>query len=347
MDADRVLVVDAIDPDAESRLSARVEVVRPSRPDPAAIRRAISGCSGAIVRTTPLPRVILESAPKLRVVAKHGTGLDNIDLDAASELGVLVTHCPGANAPAVAEFALTCILLLLKPIIPGSAWLRSGSAAAPLVLAGEEAGLIGDELASRTVGVVGWGKIGRRVGLAVRGLGARVLVHDPAVDPADVKTDGAWPVSDLSGLLRAADVITIHVPLNRDTKRLIGAEEISLLKPGVRIVNTARGGVVDEDALVAGIRNGQIRSAALDVFEGEPPSANSPLLALEQVLCTPHIAGNTYDALGRMGRWTVESVLDVLEGRRPSHLANPEVLGSPDPGPGGRLQHHGGGNPRH
>jgi D-3-phosphoglycerate dehydrogenase len=318
--------VDPIDADAEALLARRLEVVRPSSLDAAELRRAIGGCIGVIVRTTPLRRDVLAAGGRLRVVAKHGTGVDNIDLAAASELDVLVTHCPGENAPAVAEFALTCILLMLKPILPGAAWLRSGRATAPLVAAGQAAGLIGAELGSQTIGVVGWGDIGRRVGLAVSALGARVIAYDPMVGPARIVADGVEPQAQLLDLLAVSDVVTIHVPLTDETRALVGPAELAALKPGASIVNTARGGVVDEDALAAAIGAGRVRSAALDVFAEEPPPADSPLLSSDAVLCTPHMAGSTVDAVRRMGACAVEAVIDVVEGRRPRFVANPEVL---------------------
>jgi D-3-phosphoglycerate dehydrogenase len=326
----KVVIADAID-QAGERLLAELEIVRPAGASDAALRTALANADAVIVRTTPLPRELLIDAPQLRVAAKHGSGTDAIDLGCATERGIVVSHTPGANAPAVAEFALTCLLLLLKPVLPGLAWLRDGPAVAgSLVVASQRAGLVGRELATQVVGVVGWGEIGARLGRAVAALGGRVLAYDPAraavlADAADVEM-----VASLDDLLRRADVVSVHVPLAEATRKLIGAREIDLMRSGSALINTARGGVVDELALARALAAGHLRGAAIDVFVEEPPPRDHPLLALDNVIVTPHIAGTTADTLERMARAAAESVLDVLDGRAPQHVANPEVLGRLD-----------------
>jgi phosphoglycerate dehydrogenase-like enzyme len=326
----KVVIADPID-EAGERLLAELEVVRPAGASRAALGAALADADAVIVRTTPLPRELLVDAPLLRVVAKHGSGTDAIDLACATERGIVVSHTPGANAPAVAEFALTCLLLLLKPVLPGVAWLRAGpEVAGSLVVASQQAGLVGRELATQVVGVVGWGEIGARFGRAVTALGGRVLVHDPA--PAAGPADAAEieMVASLDDLLARADVVSVHVPLTQATRGLIGAREIDLMRPGSALINTARGGVVDEPALAHAVAAGHLRGAAIDVFVEEPPPRDHPLLALDNVIATPHVAGTTADTLQRMARAAAESVLDVLDGRAPRHVANPEVLGTLD-----------------
>ena len=320
-----VAVIDPIDPVAERRLAYHCEVVHPDDADPASLRAAIAEAHGIIVRTTPLPRAVLEAGQALRVIAKHGTGVDNIDTTYATQRRIVVARTSGANAAAVAEFALTAILVACKPMLAAAEWLRRGSSSAPLVVAAERAGFIGCELSEIAVGVVGWGAIGRRVGTSIVLLGGSVVVYDP-VACGSPDAPGVRFAQDLPTLLREVDVVTVHVPLTAETRSLIGAPELAMMRPGGALVNTSRGGVVDEAALAEAIVSGQLRTAAVDVFECEPPDLESRLLQLREVLCTPHIAGSTRATLRRMGDATVDAVLDVLGDTEPSDVANPDVL---------------------
>jgi D-3-phosphoglycerate dehydrogenase / 2-oxoglutarate reductase len=321
-----VLVIDPIDPGAERRLARAVELVRPEGLEPRQLRAALEAATGAIVRTTPLPRTVLSGAGALRVIAKHGTGVDGIDLACASERGIVVARAGGANATAVAEFTLAAILLTLKPILSGSRWLRTTTVHGPLVVAAEHAGLVARELSSQIVGIVGFGEIGRRVAAAVSVLGGSVLVYDPPAQAAGLTPEGIEFSGDLQRLLRTADVVTVHVPLTVATRALLGPSELGVMKRTAALVNTSRGGVVDEGALVSALRRGRLRAAVVDVYEHEPPPPSHPLFAADDVICTPHMAGITAEALGRMADGAVAAVLDVLEGREPADVANPDVL---------------------
>jgi D-3-phosphoglycerate dehydrogenase len=322
----RVLVIDPIDVGAERELARTVELVRPEGRDPHQLRAALEAASGAIVRTTPLPRSVLSAAGALRVIAKHGAGVDGIDLACASEQGIVVARAAGANANAVAEFTLTAILLTLKPIMSGSHWLRTSTVDGPLVVAAERAGLVARELSSQVVGVIGFGEIGRRVAAAVRALGASVLVYDPPAQPAAPVPEGIEFTGELPRLLKTADVVTVHVPLTVATRSLLGPSELAMMKRSAALINTSRGGVVDERALVSALGRGHVRAAVVDVYEREPPPASHPLLGLDEVICTPHMAGISAEALGDMAAGAVAAVLDVLDGREPADVANPDVL---------------------
>jgi D-3-phosphoglycerate dehydrogenase len=322
----RVLLVDDIEPHATARLARTVEVVRPRDSSEAALREAIVEADGALVRTTPLPRTVLERAERLRVIAKHGVGVDAIDVAYASERGIVVANVPGANAPAVAEFALTAILLLLKPLRAGAEWLRERPADSNMVVAAAAAGLIGREAGNSTVALLGWGDIGRRVGAGLLALGTRVLVHDPVVDAAEIRAAGAEPVASLAELLPEAQVLSLHVPLTPATRSIIGARELAAMPRGAALVNTARGGIVDELALAEAIRRGHLAGAAIDVFAEEPPPRDHPLLRMPEAICTPHIAGATVDSLRRMAEGSVDAILAVLDGRVPAAVVNPAVL---------------------
>jgi D-3-phosphoglycerate dehydrogenase / 2-oxoglutarate reductase len=323
----RVLIADEIDPAETARLASAAELVRPADGSAAALVAAIGDADAIVVRTTPVPAELLAAAPRLRVVAKHGVGVDAIDLAAATARGVIVSYGPGVNAPAVAESALTAILTLLKPARAGAAWLRAGVPAdTNLVVAASRAGLVGREVASVRVGILGWGQIGRRVGGAVLALGGNVVAHDPAVAIDASEYPGIEVAADLDDLLAVADVLSLHIPLTAATRHLIGARELAKLPPGAALVNTARGGIVDEAALAASVRDGHLAGAAIDVFETEPPPPDHPLLTLDAVLCTPHVAGSSAETLRRMAANAVDSVLAVLDGGIPPAVANPEVL---------------------
>jgi D-3-phosphoglycerate dehydrogenase len=326
--ARRVLVAEPIDAEAEAWLAQRHDLVHPRDGTPEGLIDAARPCEGLIVRTTPVGAPLLEAAERLRVIAKSGSGTDNIDVVGATEKGIVVANSPGANAVSVAEFALTLIMLVLRPVVAAADWLGSGAAEGSLVVATERAGLIGRELASQTIGVVGWGDIGRRVGRACHGLGASVVAYDPAKSVAEMESDGVRAADSLDELLAESDVVTVHVPLAAATIGLIGHRELARLRPHAALVNVSRGGVVDEGALADALSGGRLRCVATDVFGEEPPPADHPLLRLPNALCTPHMGGTTVDALRRMGWTAVRAVDDVLSNRRPAHVVNDEAAHS-------------------
>jgi phosphoglycerate dehydrogenase-like enzyme len=329
-----VLVVDRIDAEAERRLARSAEILRPAADDVAALAAAARDADAIIVRTSRLPAEVLAAGAGLRVVGKHGVGLDNIDVPFATERGIVVIHTPAANAIAVAEFTLACMLVLLRPIAEGRAALRSGafSGNQSLVAQLEGAGLLGGELSDRRIGVVGWGTIGRRVGAVLAALGAVVLVHDPYVSADGIRASGGTPTRTLDELLVGSDIVTVHVPATPATASLLGERELGLMKPHAILINTSRGSVVDEEALAATLRENRLRAAAVDVYSAEPPSPDHPLLGLENALCTPHMAGATVESTRRMANEVVDGVLAVLAGRTPPGVANPEALGIPRTG---------------
>jgi D-3-phosphoglycerate dehydrogenase / 2-oxoglutarate reductase len=324
----RILLVDRIESLAEKRLAASAELVRPDGFTVDDLAAAASDADAIIVRTSLLTSTILSQAARLRVIGKHGIGLDNVDVGYATERGVVVIHTPNANTAAVAEFTLACVLLLLRPIIAGDRALRTGrfTEEESLVEQAPRLGLVGREINGQTVGIVGWGAIGRRVGLAVSSLGAHVVAYDPFVSDVDMRAWGAIPASDLDGLLAIADVVTLHVPSTPETVGLVGSRELAAMQQHAVLVNTSRGAVVDEEALTAALRTGTIRAAAIDVYSSEPPPADHPLLMLDNVICTPHLGGATTQSLRRMAEDVVDGVLAVLAGEVPPGVANPQAL---------------------
>lgn len=269
----------------------------------------LADADALIVRNrTRVDAALLARAPKLRVVGRLGVGLDNIDVPACEARGIAVIPATGANALAVAEYVVCTVMLLLRGAYLSTAEVADGKW--PRAALGG-----GRETAGKTLGVVGFGGIGRLVAKLAQGLGMKVIATDPAI-AAD---EPAWRASGvayrgLDDLLAEADAVTLHVPLTRDTRHLLTAERLARMKPGAVLVNTARGGVIDEAALARALAGGHLGGAALDVFETEPLPAGSPLSGVPNLVLTPHIAGVTRESNERVSRVVAEKVAQALAG---------------------------------
>ena len=303
-----IFVLDPISPRALARLGADVVDWRA-----AALRDWPDAADAIITRTSPVAAADIARARRLKVIGKHGVGVDNIALDAARERGIPVVNTPGANADAVAELVLGLALAAARGIVAGDAALRAGRQAAAL-------GPGGHELAGKRLGIAGFGQVGRRVAdLFARALRAPVIAYDPALAPAAIRQLGATPAPSLDALLAESDVLSLHLPLTPATRDLIGARELARLPEGAILINTARGGIVDEAALAEALARGRPAAAACDVFLQEPPPVDHPLLRLANFIATPHLGGATAEALDRVGLMVVEQVLEVLAGKPPRH----------------------------
>jgi phosphoglycerate dehydrogenase-like enzyme len=254
----------------------------------------VRGCWGLIVGVDPVTAAVLDAGP-LQVVVRFGTGTDNIDLAAARSRGVKVSSTPGANARSVAELTIGLLLALARHLVVHDREVRSGSWSRHP----------GMELTGRRLGVVGYGAVGHEVAGIAAALGMKVVATDPAVRDADV------PLVDLETLLTSSDAVTLHVPLTDDTRGMIGAAQLARMRPQALLVNTARGGLVDERALAQALAAGRLGGAAFDTFEREPPAA-SPLLALDNFIASPHAGAATVEAARRTG---VAAVHELLAGR--------------------------------
>jgi D-3-phosphoglycerate dehydrogenase len=269
----------------------------------AELTRDLAAADALIVRSaTQVDARLIENAPKLRVIARAGTGVDNVDVTAATARGIVVMNAPGANSVSVAEHALALMLALARAVPAADAAMKRG--------VWDKKRMTGAELRGKTLGVVGLGRIGQEVAARARAFGMEIVAHDPFISEQVATTLGI-ELLELEALCQRADYITLHVPSTPETRHLLNAERLATCKPGVRIVNTARGELVDEPALAAAIRSGQVGGAGLDVFATEPPP-DGTLTTLPQVVATPHIAASTVEAQELVGAEIAANVRDFL-----------------------------------
>jgi D-3-phosphoglycerate dehydrogenase len=254
--------------------------------------------------------------PQFKAICRPGIGVDTIDLDAATERGILVIHTPDAPTESTAEHAVALMLAVCKRVVTGQRWCEDRS-----IPRNEMQGL---ELLGRTLGIVGFGRIGRRVAeICVLGLRMKAIVFDPYVTSTDVPY--VEFTNDLDYLLASADVVTLHTPLTAQTRHYIGEKQLKTMRRGTYLVNASRGPVVDEAALIRALQEGHLAGAALDVFDPEPPLLDNPLLKMNNVVCTPHIASYTDRGSSAMRNGVVDQLISILQGERPRSIANAAV----------------------
>lgn len=279
--------------------------------------RAIGSYDSLLVRSkTRVTADVIAAGKRLGVIGRVGTGVDNVDLDAATRRGIVVVNAPYGNTVSVAEHTLAMMLALARHIPRADASLRGGH--------WEKQAFEGVQLRGKVLGIVGLGRIGAAVARRALGLEMRVICHDPLVTPERAAQMGAqWAPSE--ELLRSADIISLHLPDSHQTRALIGERELALMKPSAYLINCARGSLVDEDALYQALQSGRLAGAALDVFAQEPPP-DSPLLHCDRVILTPHLAGSTAEAQRDTAVEVAQGVLDVLAGRMPKYPVNAPAL---------------------
>jgi len=290
-------------------------------PPPEALRAAAAQADGLLTLLTDrVDGVLLDAAPSVRIVANLAVGYDNVDLAAATERGVLVTNTPGVLTETVADLAFALILALARRLVEGERVVREGRW--PLW---RPAFLLGRDVHGATLGIVGRGAIGLAVARRARGFDMRVLYWSrQRKRDAEAALGIEW--CELDDLLRRADFVSLHVALSPETRNLVGARELALMKADAVLVNTARGGVVDQEALVQALREKRIGGAALDVFAVEPLPPDDPLLAIENVLVAPHVGSATIETRTKMADLAVDNLLAFFGGERPRTPVNPEVL---------------------
>jgi D-3-phosphoglycerate dehydrogenase / 2-oxoglutarate reductase len=297
-------------------VAARCTILGPATAeDPYA---ALDTAVAAVVGAAPFGEAAMDRAPGLVVIARSGIGYDGIDVAAATRRGIAVCNTPDGPTISTAEHAITLMLLVAKNVTTAQAALRTGTAA------GYYSRHDGIELDGKVLGLVGFGRIARRVARIAAGFGMRITTFDPYL-PGGIVPAGIDRVDTLDALLAGADVVSVHVPLTDESRGLFGAAQFAAMKPGAVFINTARGALVDQDALLEALEAGHLFGAGLDVTSPEPLPHGHPLLSRDDVVATPHVASATTDGKARILRVAFEQAMAVVEGHRPEHLVNPEV----------------------
>ncbi len=302
----RVLISDKLEsPGLDLLRQAGMELDERSGLMGSALQEALRAADGAIVRSgTRLTAELLENPGRLRAVVRAGVGVDNIDVAAATRRGIVVMNTPGGNTVSTAEHTMTLLLALARHIPAADASVRQGK--------WERGKFVGTQLAGKSLGVIGLGRIGREVARRATGLDMKVLGYDPFMAPDKAAQLGIESVPGLDQLLPRCDFLTVHTPLTDDTRGMIGARELALMKPEARVLNCARGGIIQEEALVEALRSGRLAGAALDVFAEEPLPADHPLLNLPNVVVTPHLGASTVEAQASVAREAAQLLIDFL-----------------------------------
>src|SRR5215510_3429412 len=314
-----VVLCGKIHPEGHALLEREARVVLTEDLSEANVLALARDAQGILFRTKPLcSERLMAACPRLKVVGRHGAGLDIVDIPAATRLGVAVVHAPGSNSQAVAEHALMLMLMCAKRAVEVDKGTRAGNWFARHDAANTE-------VAGKTLGIVGIGNIGRRVAKFAGAIGMRVLAYDKYVPDDEVRRRGAEPMASLEALVPQVDVLTCHTPLTPETKHMINARTLGLMKDGAIYVNTSRGGVQDERAVFEALTRGKLGAAGIDVFEEEPTALDNPILNLPNVVVSCHVAGVTNEANRQMGVQVVGEMLRVLRGQRPDVLVNPDV----------------------
>ncbi|MBN1856470.1 MAG: hydroxyacid dehydrogenase [Dehalococcoidia bacterium] len=319
MNHGRVVVTEHIDPAGLEILKRETELLYLPDVPGRTLADTIVTAAGIGVRLARVTSDLMATAPNLKVIAKHGVGYDNIDVAAATARGIVVVHTPKANSVSVAEHILSLMLCLANRVCKADRDLKAGRFQ-------KREDYTGVELNGKTLGVVGLGRIGSETArICSAGFGMSVVAYDPFVPSETFERTGHHRADSLVQLLDMADFVVLCVPFKSGTAGMIGAHELSLMKSGSFLVNTARGGLVDEAALYESLVQGHLAGAAIDAFVDEPPPVEHPLLSLPNFIATPHVAGQTTEAMRRMATDMAEEILRVLRGERPLYSVNPEV----------------------
>lgn len=314
----RILIADPVAPEGIEMLRAVGDVdVRTGLAQDALVA-IIGDYQALVVRSeTKVTRPVIEAAGKLEVIGRAGVGVDNIDLPAATERGVIVVNAPQGNTIAATEQTIALLLALARHVPQADASMRAGK--------WDRKQYVGTELRGKTLGVIGLGKIGVEVARRALGLEMQVVGFDPFVPDERARAVGVDP-TDFETLIRLSDFITVHVPLSGGNAGLIGAEQFGMMKDGVRLINVARGGIIDEQALADAVQSGKVAGAAMDVFTDEPPKADNPLLGDPRIICTPHLGASTAEAQERVALDVAEQIVDVLSGKPARYAVNAPML---------------------
>lgn len=306
----KILLTQTMDPIATELAAARSDVELVIAPDTSVetLKGLVGDVHGIGVRVSPLPAEVMALAPHLEVVSRHGVGCDNIDVDHLTGRGIPVAIAAGANAGSVAEHTLMLMLAATRGLLKQDRWIRDGKFA-------QRDGLVGGDLEGARALIVGFGRVGKQVARRCRAFGMEVTVADIALDRALADELGCRAVEDFRPELGSADFLSLHVPLDGTTRHMISDAEFDAMKPGAIVVNCARGGVVDEAALIRALDSGQIGMAGVDVFDPEPPGPDHPFFSRDDIILTPHTAAASRGSMREMARMTVQNILDCFDGK--------------------------------
>ena len=303
-------------------LEGKVELIIPNNGNSDQILDELKKADGFILRIGKIDRKAIEACPKLKVITRPGVGVDNVDVTAATERGIPVVICPAANARSVAEHTVALIFAIAKNVVESDVETRKGNFAVRNKYAAVE-------LFGKTVSVIGFGNIGKTVAQLCAAVGMKVVAYDPFVKKEAVEAMGYAYAGNLFEALKAADVVTLHMPSLPETKNLMGGAQFAAMKPSAFLVNCARGDIVDEAALFTALSGGKIAGAAVDVLADEPMRADHPVMALKNFIVSPHMAALTQESTAAVVKLAVDGTLAVLDGRKWPHVCNPEVYRNP------------------
>lgn len=301
---------------------AKVKVAITNNGDPKAMLPELLDAEGLIIRIGSIDRETMLAAKNLKVIGRPGVGVDDVDVAAATELGIPVVIAPGANTRSVAEHAFAFMFAAAKDMVHSDSELRKGNF-------NIRSSYKAFEIYGKTLGLVGYGHIGSILAEMAAGVSMKIVVYDPFVKPEVITEKGYQHETDLTAVLKVADVVSLHVPLTPKTKHLISVAELSVMKSNAIIINCSRGGVIDEAALAKALERNQIHSAATDVFTNEPVTVNEPLFKYDNIIVTPHMAGQTKEAASGVATMAAEGVIAVMNGQRWKYVCNPKAYEHP------------------
>jgi len=305
--------------DGRAQLEHEVDVILCEEETEEAFVKIAASAHGILFRTKPrCTDSLMAACPNLKVIGRHGVGLDTVDIPAATRRGIAVVHAPGSNSQAVAEHALMLMLTCVKRTFAIDKATRKGDWSA-------RSRVGNTELGGKTLGIVGVGNVGRRVAKFAGALGMRVLGYDPYVPEAELRQRGVEPQKSLEAMLSQVDILTTHTPLTDETRGMINDKTLGLMKKGTIYINTSRGPVQQERAIFEALTRGHLAAAGLDVFEEEPSSTDNPLFNMDNVVVSSHVAGVTKEASRTASMQVTGEMLRVLRGEMPNLLVNPEV----------------------
>lgn len=303
-------------------IEGKAELIVPNDGDSDRILDQLQKADGFILRIGKIDRRAIEACPRLAVITRPGVGYDNVDVKAATERGIPVVICPAANSRSVAEHTVALVFACAKNLVESDVETRKGNF-------GIRNKYSATELAGKTIGVIGFGNIGKTVAQLCAGIGMKIVAYDPFVNKEAVEAMGYGYAATLPEAVAAGDFVTLHMPSLPETKKMMNAALLGSMKKSAYLINCARGDIVDEDALFAALSGGSIAGAAVDVLAEEPMKADHPLMALKNFIVSPHMAAQTQEATGAVVKMAVDGTLAVLNGEKWPHVCNPEAYEHP------------------